>query len=168
ASSELAEEEQKTDDEVLSVGDAKEAGLTPLPCPVAEFSSTLAPKERAVLLRRFRSAKVKCLVCSDIVARGIDIPAVSAVINYTAPSHLQTYIHRVGRTARAGKVGHTFTFVASGDHERFKTMLQQSADCWERISKFTLPSAARSQPPWWAEAKQLLQRCLESESKGRL
>ena len=38
-----------------------------------------------------------------MVARGIDIPDVTAVVNYTAPSHLQTYIHRVGRTARAGK-----------------------------------------------------------------
>lgn len=40
---------------------------------------------------------------SDVVARGIDIPEVTAVVNYSAPSHLQTYIHRVGRTARAGK-----------------------------------------------------------------
>ena len=38
-----------------------------------------------------------------MVARGIDIPEVTAVVNYSAPSHLQTYIHRVGRTARAGK-----------------------------------------------------------------
>ena len=42
---------------------------------------------------------------SDVVARGIDIPEVTAVVNYTAPAHLQTYIHRVGRTARAGKAG---------------------------------------------------------------
>lgn len=45
----------------------------------------------------------RCLVCSDVVARGIDIPEVHAVVNYSAPSHIQTYIHRVGRTARAGK-----------------------------------------------------------------
>ena len=40
---------------------------------------------------------------SDVVARGIDIPEVTAAVNYSAPSHIQTYIHRVGRTARAGK-----------------------------------------------------------------
>eukprot|EP00439_Symbiodinium_sp_Y106_P023200 s2865_g2.t2 len=165
SSEELTEEEQKTDDEVLSVAGAKGVSAT---THVAEFSSTLTPRERKVLLKRFRQGKVKCLVCSDVVARGIDIPAVSAVVNYTAPSHLQTYIHRVGRTARAGKIGHTFTFVASGDHERFMAMLQQSADCWERISKFTLPRSARTEPPWWPEALEMLQRCLDAESKGRL
>merc|ERR1712050_619330 len=97
---------------------------------ISEFSSTLGQKERSALLRRFRKAEVKCIVCSDVVARGIDIPEVEVVINYNAPSHLQTYIHRVGRTARAGRTGYTFTFVRRTEMDRFEKMLRESADCW--------------------------------------
>eukprot|EP00438_Fugacium_kawagutii_P034086 Skav206007 [mRNA] locus=scaffold2084:571380:573424:- [translate_table: standard] len=99
--------------------------------------------------------------CSDVVARGIDIPEVTAVVNYSAPSHIQTYIHRVGRTARAGKVGHTFTFVTRGDMERFEKMLRES--------KFPIPKEARSRKKvWWSPALEALQRCLDAESKGHL
>merc|ERR1712129_393678 len=87
---------------------------------IAEFTSNLTQSERSSALQKFRNAKIRCLVCSDVVARGIDIPAVSAVINYTAPDHLQTYIHRVGRTARAGRTGHTFTLVRTTETSRFK------------------------------------------------
>ena len=51
------------------------------------------------------------LVCSDSLARGMDISLVDHVINYDVPAHVQTYVHRVGRTARAGKVGHAYTLV---------------------------------------------------------
>eukprot|EP00435_Cladocopium_sp_Y103_P057680 s568_g20.t1 len=167
---EEAEEEAKTEDELLQ--DVDVAATTPLdlsPECIAEFSSTLTQKERGKLLKRFSTGKVKCLVCSDVVARGIDIPEVTAVVNYSAPSHIQTYIHRVGRTARAGKVGHTFTFVTRGDMDRFEKMLRESADCWERISKFPIPKEARSRKKiWWTPALEALQRCLDSESKGHL
>ena len=51
------------------------------------------------------------LVCSDSLARGMDISLVDHVINYDVPAHVQTYVHRVGRTARAGKVGHAYTLL---------------------------------------------------------
>ena len=51
------------------------------------------------------------MVCSDSLARGMDISLVDHVINYDVPAHVQTYVHRVGRTARAGKVGHAYTLL---------------------------------------------------------
>eukprot|EP00434_Breviolum_minutum_P016540 symbB.v1.2.014580.t1/scaffold1069.1/size140053/4 len=172
-SGEAEEEEAKTEDELVPEGGTRAVVASPAadlpPSVIAEFSSTLTQKERGKLLKRFGAGKVKCLVCSDVVARGIDIPEVTAVVNYSAPSHLQTYIHRVGRTARAGKVGHTFTFVTRGDLDRFEKMLRESADCWERIRKFPIPKEARSRKKsWWTPALKALDRCLDAESKGHL
>jgi len=139
------------------------------PGAIAEFSSNLSQRERTALLRKFRKAQVRCLVCSDVVARGIDIPEVSAVVNYSAPTHLQTYIHRVGRTARAGRTGHTFTFVKRTEMDRFETMLRGSADCWERIRRYPLPKEARDTTrPWYAEALTSLRKCFAEEEAGRL
>ena len=59
----------------------------------------------------FISSAISRLVCSDSLARGMDISLVDHVINYDVPAHVQTYVHRVGRTARAGKVGHAYTLV---------------------------------------------------------
>merc|ERR1712146_61239 len=78
-------------------------------------------------------------------------------------------IHRVGRTARAGRSGHTFTFVPRADMERFEEMLRGSADCWERISWFSLPNEARDESQsWYPEALQQLKVCLEKEENGDL
>lgn len=55
------------------------------------------------------------LVCSDAMARGIDVPNVSDVILYDTPSLIKTYIHRVGRTARAGEVGNAYTLLKADE-----------------------------------------------------
>ena len=56
---------------------------------------------------------VKVLICSDGMARGMDIPGVDCIINYDAPSHFRSYLHRVGRTARAGNEGIAYTLLTS-------------------------------------------------------
>jgi superfamily II DNA/RNA helicase len=58
---------------------------------------------------------VQLLVCSDVAARGLDIPDVSHVINYDAPHHSEDYVHRIGRTGRAGKTGAALTIVTRAD-----------------------------------------------------
>lgn len=70
-------------------------------------------RERA--LSEFKEGKIKVLVATDIAARGIDIPLVSHVINYDLPDDPESYVHRIGRTARAGREGVAITFCA--DHE---------------------------------------------------
>ena len=72
---------------------------------VAEYSSSLTPRQRKGILRDFKIGKLQLLICSDAMARGMDIQDVSYVISYDVPNYVRSYIHRVGRTARAGNKG---------------------------------------------------------------
>ena len=72
---------------------------------VAEYSSSLTAQQRRGILRDFRGGKLQLLICSDAMARGMDIDAVQYVISYDVPNYVKGYIHRVGRTARAGNKG---------------------------------------------------------------
>ncbi|XP_066500320.1 ATP-dependent RNA helicase DDX51 isoform X2 [Hoplias malabaricus] len=90
---------------------------------VAEFSSRLSPGERQKTLRSFEQGKIALLISTDAAARGIDISGVKCVINYDAPQYIRTYIHRVGRTARAGKAGVAFTFLLGIQEKSFKEMV---------------------------------------------
>ncbi|KAJ1830934.1 ATP-dependent RNA helicase dbp6 [Coemansia sp. RSA 2711] len=91
---------------------------------VAEYSSDQPTAERARVLRRFRDGDISLLVCSDLLARGLDIDQVAAVINYDVPTHMAQYTHRVGRTARAGRDGAAYTLVARPQMFHFKQMMK--------------------------------------------
>ncbi len=77
----------------------------------------LDQRTRTAALDAFRAGEVQLLVCSDVAARGLDIPDVSHVINYDAPHHSEDYVHRIGRTGRAGKSGEALTIVSRIDHK---------------------------------------------------
>lgn len=66
---------------------------------------------RSKAIHSFKVGKIKILVATDVAARGIDVSNVSHVINYQIPSTLDSYIHRIGRTGRAGKIGQAYTFI---------------------------------------------------------
>ncbi|MDR2873323.1 MAG: DEAD/DEAH box helicase [Methanobrevibacter sp.] len=68
--------------------------------------------QRDKVMNKFRQGKVEILVATDVAARGIDVPDVEAVFNYDVPNDNEYYVHRIGRTGRAGKTGYAFTFVA--------------------------------------------------------
>lgn len=68
------------------------------------------------------------LVASDAMTRGMDIPEVSAVVNYDAPLHAKTYVHRAGRTARAGRSGAVYTLLRSQDAGPFRSMLRKAGN----------------------------------------
>ncbi|XP_075024019.1 ATP-dependent RNA helicase DDX51 [Calonectris borealis] len=93
---------------------------------VAEFSSRLPPNERQRTMKEFEQGKIQLLISTDATARGIDIKGVNYVINYDAPQFIRTYIHRVGRTARAGKVGVAFSLVLRIQERRFLRMLKDA------------------------------------------
>lgn len=67
---------------------------------------------RARALERFRDGKVQVLVATDVMSRGIDVSGIDAVINFDVPMDPEDYVHRIGRTGRAGATGHAYTFVA--------------------------------------------------------
>ncbi len=74
-------------------------------------------RARMAALDAFRNDELQLLVCSDVAARGLDIPDVSHVINYDAPHHAEDYVHRIGRTGRAGKSGVALTIVTRTDQK---------------------------------------------------
>ena len=67
---------------------------------------------RARALERFREGKVQVLVATDVMSRGIDVSGIDAVVNFDVPMDPEDYVHRIGRTGRAGATGHAYTFVA--------------------------------------------------------
>lgn len=75
----------------------------------------LPQKKRLEIMDRFRNGKVKCLVATDVAARGIDVDDLAMVINYDLPNEAENYVHRIGRTARAGKSGKAYTFCSEQD-----------------------------------------------------
>ena len=79
----------------------------------------LSQREREIILRKMRDKTIRILVATDVAARGLDISDLTHVINYSLPQEAETYIHRVGRTGRAGKEGTAITFITPGEARRF-------------------------------------------------
>ncbi|HIK01823.1 TPA: DEAD/DEAH box helicase [archaeon] len=82
--------------------------------------------KRTKTMDRFHSQNVQVLVCTDVAARGLDIPMVSHVYNFDIPKESDQYIHRIGRTARAGKEGKVINILGSRDYENFRKVKQES------------------------------------------
>ena len=79
----------------------------------------LPQSERMQTLQDFRDGNLKLLVASDVAARGLDVPAVSHVFNFDVPSHAEDYVHRIGRTGRAGRKGDAIMLVTPLDKKNF-------------------------------------------------
>ena len=77
---------------------------------------------RLKMLTAFRAQEVTFLIASDVAARGLDIPEVSHVFNFDVPIHAEDYVHRIGRTGRAGREGHAYMMVGSADTKHFKAI----------------------------------------------
>ena len=86
---------------------------------VGEMHSDLDQAQRDAVMREFKSGRIDILVATDIVSRGIDIDDIRLVINYDVPRDCEDYVHRIGRTARAGAEGCAITFVSVDDQSRF-------------------------------------------------
>jgi ATP-dependent RNA helicase DDX51/DBP6 len=78
---------------------------------IGTLTSATRTSERRKTLQAFAAGKLRLLVASDLVARGMDLPELDHVINYDVPASVSSYVHRVGRTARAGKSGHAWTLL---------------------------------------------------------
>ena len=79
----------------------------------------MAQGARLRALEAFTTGKVRVLIATNVAARGLDVPDISHVINFDMPEDVETYIHRIGRTARAGRAGEAITFVGQYDIEGF-------------------------------------------------
>jgi superfamily II DNA/RNA helicase len=88
--------------------------------PASPLHGDMAQAAREKALQRFRDGKINTLIATDVAARGIDVAGITHVINYTCPEDHKTYVHRIGRTGRAGASGIAVTFVDWADLARWK------------------------------------------------
>ena len=112
---------------------------------VIEMHSDLEQAEREKVMLSFKTGKVNILVATDIVSRGIDIDDIALVINYDVPHDPEDYVHRIGRTARAGEKGRAVTFVSEQDQYKF---LQIERFLEKEVVKNTLPGKLGEGPPY--------------------
>lgn len=89
-------------------------------CEKLHGSITQPKRER--IMRSFKNLEIQYLIATDVAARGLDITGVTHVFNYDIPENAESYIHRIGRTGRAGEKGYTFLFVAPKDEATLSTI----------------------------------------------
>lgn len=119
--------------------------------------------QREKILRKFRDKAVNILVATDVAARGIDVSNLSHVINYSLPQDSESYVHRIGRTGRAGNQGTAITFISGAELRRFNWMMR---DIKADIKRETLPSPQDIVAMKRAKIKDDLQEIVANESYG--
>ncbi|MCM2996780.1 DEAD/DEAH box helicase [Paenibacillus rhizosphaerae] len=122
----------------------------------------LSQNQRDTVMRKFRDGSIDVLVATDVAARGLDVSGVTHVVNFDLPQDPESYVHRIGRTGRAGKEGTAWTFVTPREMDHLHLI--------ERVTRHRIP---RKPLPTLAEAiegKQRVtaERLLETVEKGEL
>lgn len=87
--------------------------------------------ERVSVFREFKASKSGILLCTDVAARGIDVPQLDLVIQYSAPQEMSNYYHRIGRTARAGNKGNALLFLSRNEEKFLEILKQRNVDIAE-------------------------------------
>lgn len=116
---------------------------------IGEMHSDLSQAERDEMMHRFRNGHVGVLVATDIVSRGIDIDDIDLVLNYDVPHDPEDYVHRIGRTARAGAEGCALTFVSVDDQPLFRRIEQFLG---KEVYKMPLPEELGQAPEYSSQS----------------
>ena len=98
---------------------------------VVAMHGDMPQSKRNEMLAKFKSGEAELLVCSDVAARGLDISDVSHVVNFDVPVNAEDYVHRIGRTGRAGKTGHAYTIATPNDSRQLAAV--------EKLLKMPIP-----------------------------
>ena len=117
---------------------------------VSEMHSDLDQAQRDEVMRNFRNNKIDVLVATDILSRGIDIDDIELVVNYDVPRDVEDYVHRIGRTARAGSKGSAITLVNEKD-QSFFSKIEKTLE--KDIRKNPLPEGMSEGPAYDKNAK---------------
>ena len=100
---------------------------------VGALHGDMAQSVRFATLEKFKAGEIRLLCCSDVAARGIDIGGLSHVFNFDVPIHAEDYVHRIGRTGRAGKEGRTFMLATPDDRLAVEAIEKLTGNAIERI-----------------------------------
>ncbi|XP_063982336.1 probable ATP-dependent RNA helicase Dbp73D [Diachasmimorpha longicaudata] len=122
---------------------------------VDELSAKLLPKQRNEMLERFSEGKSQILVSSDALARGVDIAGVKLVVSYDLPKHIKGYIHRAGRTGRAGLPGTAISILTSNQVSVFSRMLTAAHKALPSIEQFEMPESVAEAMNYQAHVEKL-------------
>ncbi|WBU54680.1 DEAD/DEAH box helicase [Paracoccus sp. SCSIO 75233] len=115
----------------------------------APIHGDLDQSQRMRTLDGFRDGSLRFLIASDVAARGLDIPDVSHVFNFDLPSHAEDYVHRIGRTGRAGRQGTAYSIATPADEKYLsgiENLVKQALPRAETPEGFSLSEAAKSSP----------------------
>jgi superfamily II DNA/RNA helicase len=106
---------------------------------VSQIHGDMDQSDRIKELDRFKSGDITIIVASDVAARGLDIPGVSHVVNYDVPHHAEDYVHRIGRTGRAGRTGIAYTLATEAEAENLAEVEKLIR---QKIQRYGDPEAA--------------------------
>ena len=112
------------------------------------ISSNLNQTEREEVLQQFRAKRIRILVATDVMSRGIDIKEISMVINYDVPHDAEDYVHRIGRTARANTKGEAYTLVNPKDFHKLRKIEKLIEN---EVPKIAVPEELGAAPDWNAK-----------------
>ena len=116
----------------------------------SEMHSGLDQDQREETIRDFKSKKIRILVATDILSRGIDIQKIELVINYEVPHDAEDYVHRIGRTARADRTGEAITFINPKQVKNFKDIEKLIE---KEVPKLELPKGFSKAPEYIIQSK---------------
>jgi len=126
----------------------------------AALNGEIAQKQREQIVNRLKKGHLDILVATDVVARGLDIERISHVINYDIPGDTESYVHRIGRTGRAGRKGDAILFVAPRERRMLYSIERATR---QKIEEFQMPSTADINDKRVDAFKQRIQATLEAE-----
>jgi ATP-dependent RNA helicase DeaD len=109
--------------------------------PAEKLNGDMSQNQRERVMARFRKGEIAILVATDVAARGIDVEGIDAVFNYDVPNDPEYYVHRIGRTARAGRSGRSFTLVTGADSGKIRDIQR-----YAKITPATEPARGRGEP----------------------
>ncbi|KAJ0980730.1 hypothetical protein J5N97_008985 [Dioscorea zingiberensis] len=135
-----------------------------LPFKFSEYSGLQHQSVRSKALKAFRDGEIDVLVSSDAMTRGMDVEGVRNVINYDMPPYIKTYIHRAGRTARAGQSGCCFTLLRKNEVKRFKKILQKANNNSCSVHPLAADSVEHLRP-MYSSALDKLKEVIDSETR---
>ncbi len=144
--------------------------------PCEALHGDLAQPAREMVLRRLREGRLKVVIATDVAARGLDVPSLDLVVTIELPGHLETYVHRIGRTGRAGRTGTSILVLGQRDERKLRSLerfigqalkyqaIPTPAEVeWSRLERFVTEVRDRAKQvdltPW----RRLVERCVTEE-----